>query len=104
MPTQSPPKAPARAKPTKQRPTVASPTHKLSYREQRELDGLPARIETLEAEQRTLGDTIADPAFYKRPPDEIAVALARADSIERNLGDLYSQWDTLDSRSTRGSG
>ena len=104
LPTAPPPKAPARAKPTKQRPTVASPTHKLSYREQRELDGLPARIETLEAEQRTLGDTIADPAFYKRPPDGIADALARADSIERHLGDLYSQWDALDSRSTRGGG
>ena len=103
-PTASPPKAPAKAKPTKQRPAVASPTHKLSYREQRELDGLPARIETLEAEQRTLGDTIADPAFYKRPPDGIAVALTRADSIERHLGDLYSKWDALDSRSTRGSG
>ena len=100
-PTASPPKAPAKAKPTKQRPAVASPTHKLSYREQRELDGLPARIETLEAEQRTLGDTIADPAFYKRPPDGIAVALTRADSIERHLGDLYSKWDALDSRSTR---
>ncbi len=104
MPTPSPPHAPSGAKPTKRRPNVASPTHKLSYREQRELVGLPARIETLEAEQRTLGDTIADPAFYKRPPDEIAVALARADSVERTLGDLYSQWDALDSRSTRGSG
>ena len=104
MPTPLPPQPPAGAKPTKPRPTVASPTHKLSYREERKLDGLPARIETLEAEQRTLGDTIADPAFYKRPPDEIAVALARADSIERDLGDLYSQWDALDSRSTRGGG
>ena len=104
MPTPLPPQPPAWAKPTKPRPTVASPTRKLSYREERELDGLPARIETLEAEQRTLGDTIADPAFYKRPPDEIAVALARVDSIERDLGDLYSQWDALDSRSTRGGG
>ena len=104
MPTPLSPRSPVGAKPTEPRPTVASLTHKLSYREQRELDGLPARIETLEAEQRTLGDTIAAPAFYNRSPDEIAVALARADSIEGDLADLYSQWDALDSRSTRRGG
>ena len=103
-PTPLPPQAAAGAKPTKPRPIVTSRTHKLSYREQRELDGLPARLETLEAEQRTLSDTIVGPAFYKRPPDEIAISLARAESIERALDDLYSQWDALDSRSTRGGG
>jgi ATP-binding cassette subfamily F protein uup len=72
---------------------------KLSYRERRELDELPARIEALEAEQRALGATIADPEFYRRPAAAITAALARAQEIEHELGDLYARWDALDSRS-----
>ncbi|HVH29165.1 MAG TPA: ATP-binding cassette domain-containing protein [Vicinamibacterales bacterium] len=80
---------------------VASATaKKLSYRERRELDGLPARIEALEAEQGALGRTIADPAFYKEPPAAIAEALERVQQIERELADLYARWDALESRET----
>ena len=56
---------------------VASASKKLSYRERRELDTLPARIEALEAEQNALGGTIAGPEFYKEPADAIAQALER---------------------------
>ena len=99
LPTVSAPPSPSAAKPTKRRPAGASPTKKLSYREQGELDELPARIEVLEAEQRTLGETIAAPTFYQCPPDELATTLARAEWIERTLDDLYARWDGLDSRS-----
>ena len=71
---------------------------KLTYREQREFEELPTRIEALEAEQRALGGTIADPSFYKQPAQTITAALQRAESIERELGDLYARWDALDSR------
>ena len=84
-----------------QRPSInANRTQKLTYREQHELAGLPARIEVLEAEQRALSDKIAAPTFYKQPAAEIDAALERANGIERDLGDLYTRWDTLDSRST----
>ena len=43
------------------RPRADSAPKKLSYRDRRELEELPARIEALEAEQRALGGTIADP-------------------------------------------
>ena len=79
-------------------PAVTSQTKKLSYRERREFEELPARIEALEAEQRALGGTITDPAFYKKSAAEITVALERAEWIERNLGDLYARWNALDSR------
>jgi len=81
-------------------PAVASRATKLSYRERRELEDLPARIEALEAEQRALGGTIADPAFYKQPAAAITAALERAEGIERDLADLYARWDALDSRPT----
>ena len=79
---------------------VARPGKRLSYRERREFEELPARIEMLEAEQRTLGGVIADPAFYKQPAAAIVAALGRAEGIERDLRDLYARWDALDSRPT----
>ena len=59
-----------------------------------------AQREVLEAEQRTLGGTIEAPTFYTRPANEITAALERAEGIERDLGELYTRWDALDSRST----
>src|SRR5262249_10849801 len=73
---------------------------KLSYRERREFEELPVRIEALEAEQRTLGGTIADPEFYKRSAAAIEATLEALDRIERELKELYVRWDALDSRST----
>ena len=94
----------ARHLPTRRRrrdrpaPRARTAPKKRSYREQRELDELPARIEALEAEQRALGATIADPGFYRQPAATITAALDRTQKIERELGELYSRWDALDSR------
>ena len=87
------------SEPAERRPAVRAAPKKLSYREQRELDELPARIEALEAEQRALGATIADPGFYRQPAATITAALDRTQAIERELADLYARWDALDSRS-----
>ena len=78
--------------------TALTPAKKLSYRERRELEALPGRIEVLEAEQRTLNGTIADAGFYRQPADAIASSLDRLQRVERDLGDLYARWDALESR------
>ncbi len=72
---------------------------KLSYREQRELESLPARIESLEAEQRALNAKIADPAFYSEPGSVISDAVARLEALETELTQVYERWDSLESRS-----
>ncbi len=71
---------------------------KLSYRDRREFDDLPARIDALEAEQRALAATIADPLFYKQPAATITAALERSTAIEGELATMYARWDELDSR------
>ena len=71
---------------------------KLSYKEQRELDALPGRIEALEAEQRDLNARIAAPDFYKAPRAAIEAALARADPLQQELIDAYARWHALESR------
>jgi len=71
---------------------------KLSYKDQRELEALPARIEALEGEQRALGEKIAGPSFYKEAADVIRASLARVDELQRELTAAYARWDALDSR------
>jgi len=78
--------------------TAPAADKKLSYRERREIEALPARIEVLEAEQRALNGAIADSAFYRQPADAIAATLDRLQGVERDLGDLYARWAALDAR------
>jgi ATP-binding cassette subfamily F protein uup len=71
---------------------------KLSFKEQREIDRLPARIEALEAEQRALNERVAAPEFYKEAPPAIRDALARAEALHREITDAYQRWHDLESR------
>jgi ABC transport system ATP-binding/permease protein len=71
---------------------------KPSYKEQQELEQLPARIEALEAEQKQLQASVASPDFYKRPAAEIHEALSRLEELETLLLAAYTRWDALDSR------
>jgi ABC transport system ATP-binding/permease protein len=71
---------------------------KPSYKEQLELEQLPARIEALEAEQSKLQASVAAEDFYKRPAAEIHEALARLEELETLLLAAYTRWDALDSR------
>jgi ATP-binding cassette subfamily F protein uup len=74
------------------------PQKKLTYKEQRELDALPAKIEALETEQQQLSEKIASPSFYKDPAATIAATLARLEQVQAALLATYARWDTLDSR------
>ncbi len=71
---------------------------KLAYKEQRELETLPARIELLEEEQRRLQATVSDGGFYRQPADEIAATLARLEVLTEELGACYLRWETLESQ------
>jgi ATP-binding cassette subfamily F protein uup len=81
--------APARSEPAKT---------KLSYKEQRELDGLPARIEALEAEQATIAATLAGTDVYTKEPQRVAVLQARHEAIETELLQALERWETLGAR------
>jgi len=83
-------------------PAKAGPK-KLTYREQREFDELPARIEGLEAEQRDLAATLEDPGLYTKGAAAITASLARQATIADELAAMYARWDELDARATRSS-
>ncbi|MBK9576889.1 MAG: ATP-binding cassette domain-containing protein [Fibrobacterota bacterium] len=68
---------------------------KLSYKETRELESLPGLIEKLESEQAALGEAMADPAFYRKPADEIAKTNARLAQLETEIAFAYTRWEEL---------
>jgi ATP-binding cassette subfamily F protein uup len=78
-----------------QPPTVR---RKLSYNEQRELRGLPSRIEALEAEHARLESAVASADFYKEGADAIAQTLDRIVRVEQELLEAYSRADELKER------
>ena len=69
---------------------------KLSFKEKREMDDLPERIENLESEIRELHLSVADPSFYKRDRTAIAQTTARLSELEQALAAAYSRWEALD--------
>jgi ATP-binding cassette subfamily F protein uup len=72
---------------------------KLSYKEQRELERLPERIESLEAEQAQLQQLIASGDFYRRDKLEITQTLERVESLKQQLDEAYGRWEALDNLS-----
>ncbi|CAN5519168.1 ATP-binding cassette domain-containing protein [soil metagenome] len=71
---------------------------KLSYKEQRELDGLPARIEGLEAEQKALALQLADPKIYVGDKQKLAAVQARNSQIDDELINALERWEILGAR------
>ncbi|MBX3653481.1 MAG: ATP-binding cassette domain-containing protein [Ramlibacter sp.] len=70
---------------------------KLSYKEQRELDGLPARIEALEAEQKAAQEQLADGHLYASDPARAAQLASRSAQIEDELLAALERWEALGS-------
>ena len=69
---------------------------KLSYKEQRELEALPEKIEALEAEQSELHRLMGDGDFYRQPGDKITAAMERLEAVRNELEACYGRWQTLE--------
>ena len=89
-------KAVKAAKPAAVAEKPAPARKKLSYKDQRELEQLPARIEQLEADLDAVQTRMSDPDFYKGEPADISAAQARQSELEQQLEVAFSRWDELD--------
>ena len=77
---------------------VAAPVakaRKLSYKEKREFDELPARIAALETEQKAIGVQLADSALYAKSPAQLPPLQARFAQIDDLLLAALERWEAL---------
>ena len=79
-------------------PTAAQPAaaRRLSARERRELEELPARIEALEAEQHALNARISAPDYHRQDVAAIKADRARVTELEHLLAAAFERWAELD--------
>ncbi|WP_133650714.1 ATP-binding cassette domain-containing protein [Paraburkholderia flava] len=71
---------------------------KLSFKEQRELEALPAQIAALEAEQKTIGGKLEDGSIFAKDAAEGARLTERYGVIDEELLVALERWDELESR------
>jgi ATP-binding cassette subfamily F protein uup len=69
---------------------------KLSYKDQRELDALPARIESLEQQLETVQQQLSDPALYQSGGGRVGELQQQLHELEQALETAYDRWETLE--------
>jgi len=74
----------------------ASQPRKLSFKESRELESLPALIESLESELAAVHNQLADPASYRNPANVVLVK-KRLTELEAQHAQAYDRWEHLES-------
>jgi ABC transport system ATP-binding/permease protein len=78
-------------------PRGGAKSRKRSYKEQRELDALPAAIQALETEQARLETTLSDPQFFRRSPAQARASTERLKRLAEELEAAYARWEALES-------
>lgn len=71
---------------------------KLSYKEQRELEQLPERIQQLEKEQAELQQLASTPEFYQQPAETISTTMATLTQLANDLTAAYQRWEELEEK------
>jgi ATP-binding cassette subfamily F protein uup len=69
---------------------------KLSYKDQRQLDELPTRIEQLEQAANALQARMAEPDFYSQPHDAVQAALDELNGTNTDLETAIERWTALE--------
>ncbi|MCK4833608.1 MAG: ABC transporter ATP-binding protein, partial [Gammaproteobacteria bacterium] len=69
---------------------------KLSYKNQRELDELPAQIERFEGDVEKLQNVMAGDEFYKQEKEDIVKIQKQLEEAQAGLEHCYTRWETLE--------
>jgi len=90
------PDRPATAAPATAATPAAPAKRKLSYKDARELEQLPARIEALEADIAGRTAAMNEPAYYQQDPASIQRANEQLAALQQELELAYQRWAELD--------
>ncbi|MEM9826011.1 MAG: ATP-binding cassette domain-containing protein [Planctomycetota bacterium] len=76
--------------------TSVKPARKLSFKEKSELEALPGRIETLEADIAALHQAMADPAYFQNPDADFSADRKLLAALHEELDAAYAKWEELE--------
>jgi ATP-binding cassette subfamily F protein uup len=77
-------------------PPKKAAAKKLSYKEERELEALPSRLEEMEAKLEELHQQLGDPALYQKDPSAIPQIQKQLEALEQELKKAYGRWEALE--------
>ena len=85
----------------RKRPSARSPSsaRKLTYKLQRELDGLPQRIQALEQRVRAMEQQVNSAEFYRQPHETVQAALRELEQMRSRLETAVERWAELETQS-----
>jgi ABC transport system ATP-binding/permease protein len=87
---------PAAATPAPQPGASAPKKRKLSYKDQRELEALPALIETLEQQQQELETAMSATGFYQQEHSVVQQVTAQLTQVQEDLEAAFNRWAELE--------
>lgn len=67
-----------------------------SFKEQKELEQLPQKIEKLESEQNQLQESMAQPGYYQQDKSVISASADRLQKLQQELATAFERWETLE--------
>ena len=97
---QAPSPATKSEKGSKKEPAKKTAHRKLSYKEERELEALPKRLEDMEKEKEELHWQLGDPTLYQKDSSAIPKTQKRLEELELELKKTYGRWETLEAVKT----
>ena len=92
------PRPPPAAAPPPPKPAPVSSGPKLSWKEAKELEGLPDALEQAEAAVAAIEAVLADPATYKDRADEVPALTRRLEGAQKQVETLFNRWEELSAR------
>ena len=94
--------APAEPAPVKAAPKPVERTRqrtlKLSFKETRDLEEIPTRLENLEAEQKALYEKMSGAEYHLLDVAERKADAARSAEIEKETEELFERWEALEEK------
>jgi ATP-binding cassette subfamily F protein uup len=86
----------SKSAPTQATKPSGTKLRKLSFKEQRELDGMEARIHAVEAEAARIEGLFVDPEFFRKHATQVSQLTADLDAAKENVAKLYARWEELE--------
>lgn len=77
---------------------------KLSWREARELEALPEKLEAMEKEQASIINAMSAFDYHSKPVEDIKADKLRLEELEKSIADGWTRWEALSKKESLSTG